>query len=160
MVLNYDAYEETIEDQKKKDNKLKELEDKINLQQQVQEEQKRLQQEQRQAQGVQQSLLEAIAKTMNIHNSGAMERDLRDKNSDLNADEFKELTYEQKLQGISEIKADTNKVIQNTLLPEIANISKYMKDSNMKDVSISIARIMADKGFREMFFDITKQKVR
>jgi hypothetical protein len=38
MVLNYDAYEETLEEQKKKDNKLKELEDKINLQQLAQEE--------------------------------------------------------------------------------------------------------------------------
>jgi hypothetical protein len=118
MVLNYDAYEETLEEQKKKDNKLKELEDKINMQQLAQEEQKRIQQEQRQAQAVQQSLLEAIAKTMNIHNSGVMERDLKDKNSDLNSNEFKKLTYKKKLQAITEIKQDTNKVIQNTLLPK------------------------------------------
>jgi hypothetical protein len=47
-----------------------------------------------------------------------MERDLKDKNSDLNSNEFKKLTYKKKLQAITEIKQDTNKVIQNTLLPK------------------------------------------
>jgi integrase len=141
MVLNYDAYEETIEDQKRKDQQLKNLEFAMN--------------EQKQVQAVQQSLLEAIAKTMNIHNSGVMERDLNDKNSDLNAGEFKKLTYKKKLQTITEIKQDTNKVIQTILLPEIVNISKYMKENNVQAVNESIARIMSNKMFRDMFFDIT-----
>ena len=155
MVLNYDAYEETIEDQKRKDQQLANLEFAMN--------------EQKQVQAVQQSLLEAIAKTMNIHSGsggndgsggsgggggGIMEQDLRDKNSDLNASEFKKLTHKKKLQAITEIKQDTNKVIQTILLPEIANISKNMKDNNIQAVNESIARIMSDKGFRDMFFDI------
>jgi hypothetical protein len=96
---------------------------------------------------------------MNIHNnSGIIERDLRDKNSDLNSNEFKKLTYKKKLQAINEIKQDTNKVIQTILLPEIANISKNMKENNVEAVNDSIARIVLDKGFREMFFDIADVK--
>jgi hypothetical protein len=144
MVLTYDAYEETLEDQKKKDTKLKELEDKINMQQ-------ILQQKQTQAQEIQQGLLEMTAKAMKINTNGVYEQALQDKNSDLNADEFKELTYEQKLQAISELKEDTNKVIQNTLIPEIANISKNMKENNIDGAKAAAKMIIEDKGFNECF---------
>jgi integrase len=144
MVLTYDAYEETLEEQKKKDTKLKELEDKINMQQ-------ILQQKQTQAQEIQQKLLEMIAKAMKVSTTDVYEQALQDKNSDLNTDEFKELTYEQKLQAISEIKEDTNKVIQNTLLPETANISKNMKENNIKAVGDAMKRIVEDKQFKECF---------
>ena len=74
MVLTYDAYTETLESEKRKDDQLAALTLQLKQQQILQEEQKR-------AQEVQQALLESIAKTIKMQISGIPEKDLLDKDS-------------------------------------------------------------------------------
>ena len=153
MVLTYDAYQETIEEQKSKDSKLKELEDKLNAQQKMQEIQQR---EQAKMQEVQQKLLESIAKSMKITGRGGdMDRETLNKSSVLYTDErYKRLnmTQEQYQLATERLRQENEEAIHNTLLPEIANIAKGLQDNDIAAAKAAAKRILESKDFNEKAF--------
>jgi hypothetical protein len=88
MVLTYDAYEETLEQQKKKDKRLEQLEDRISMQQKAQE--------------VQQKLLELIAASMKIDvDAGVLRQQL---DNTVPADQVEDVDYQHARRGIELIE--------------------------------------------------------
>jgi hypothetical protein len=88
MVLTYDAYEETLEQQKKKDKRLEQLEDRISMQQKAQE--------------VQQKLLELIATSMKIDvDAGVLRQQL---DNTVPADQVEDVDYQHARRGIELIE--------------------------------------------------------
>ena len=106
MVLNYDAYEETIEQEKIKDNKVKELESRMKLFEE--------------STSFQNSMLEMITEAMNIDTTAL--RQQLDKT--VPKDQWEDVEYQRALRGIELAEKFKNKIVKDTLMPEVNNVAK------------------------------------
>ncbi len=136
MVLTYDAYQETIDEQKKKESRVEELELQVK--------------NQAAAQAVHQKLLETIVGMLQNVNRPEM----HGQNNDLlNIPEFKTLTHEQKLEGLKEIREETQTAINEVLIPETANLVHGLSENNRKKVKDSAKKMLDDKRCKQAFVE-------
>jgi integrase/recombinase XerD len=148
MILTYDAYTQTLEEQAKKDELLKDLEDKINTQQKAQE--------------IQQGLLQIIANTMKIHQDGSsmgddnIQRYFKEGDPkydpDLNSKTYESIPTEAKIQVFRDLKKEEQYIIQNVILPAVNDISQYALNEPEK-AREAIKKAMENKLFRFHYWD-------
>ena len=118
MVLTYDAYEETIQEQKSKDNKLKELDDRMKMFEA--------------STAWHNSILELMAQAMDIDTT-AMKQHLSKFET---KDQYEDMQYQYIEQGIRLTERLKNNIMKDTLIPEINNISKsIIKDPKLASIS-------------------------
>jgi integrase/recombinase XerD len=153
MILTYDAYTQTIEEQAKKDRLLKDLEDKINGQQKAQE--------------IQQGLLQIIANTMKVHQDMSYDNLLKefkeegnkddDNNNVLNSKKFEQIPIETKIKLCLEVKDESQHVIQNVILPAVNDISQYALNEPDK-AREAIKKVMNNELFRKYYWYEEEEK--
>ena len=152
MVMNYEAYTEAIEEQKKKDQQLDNLTLAMRQQQQVQE--------------IQQRLLNLIANNMNIQiTKDVMTKELQDKDSPLNAEEFKHIPYKKKIELGLEAKDDVERIVKNNVIPAFNDLVQNAT-TNPKKSKEAAKRLLNDKEFMSGYFfneedlETYKQKIK
>ena len=130
MVLNYDAYEETIEQEKIKDNKVKELESRMKPFEE--------------STSFQNSMLEMITEAMNIDTTAL--RQQLDKT--VPKDQWEDVDYQRALRGIELAEKFKNKIVKDTLMPEVNNVAKNII-KNPKEALDSIKRMSSSSNNKE-----------
>ncbi len=146
MILTYDAYAQAIEEQTKKDQLLKDLENKINGQQKMQQ--------------VQQGLLQIIAQTMKVHQEGMNNKNIIRSfkkgdpkyDPELNSKQFEQLPIEAKIQITKDIRKEQQHIIQDIILPAVNDISQYAFSEPDK-AKAAIKNVLENKLFQMHYWE-------
>jgi integrase len=116
-------------EQRQKDNKIKDLEDKMKIQEN--------------ATALQNHMLELIAQSMEIDTTALKQKLVEDK-ATLPKDQYEDMEYQHKKRGLEIAERLKEKIMKDTLIPEINNISKnIIKDP--KSASDSVKKVVNNK---------------
>jgi hypothetical protein len=146
MVLTYDAFQETLEDQQRRDNQLQDLQRQMDNQQKAQE--------------IQQALLQIIANTMNVNQNMTYDNPTKQFNNKeghkedddiLNSKDFEQIPIDTKIKLCLDIKDESQHIIQNVILPAVNDISKYALTEPDK-AKESVKKVLENESFRKHFW--------
>jgi integrase/recombinase XerD len=146
MVLTYDAFQETLEDQQRRDNQLQDLQRQMDNQQKAQE--------------IQQALLQIIANTMNVNQNMTYDNLTKQFNNKeghkeeddiLNSKDFEQIPIDTKIKLCLDIKDESQHIIQNVILPAVNDISKYALTEPDK-AKESVKKVLENESFRKHFW--------